>query len=287
MRRTLLIIFAGLLLPLLGCASPQRATVQPVAPIAVAAPRSTTPTPAAIAPAVPTPTSRDAMPGWAIPYQKKLVVGVVTKQRAVALTIDDVGGKEMRPLVDALVASDLHATLFCVGSKMTTEAATYAAANGMELADHSWNHKSIGWYGPLAANEQIMRTARLLRAGTGSWPIWYRSPFQLYHSQGMRAVAGAGMAAAGVSNDPLDYRGYTGAPLVARVSQALKPGQIILLHHYPQTIATFPALAKELRRRDVEVLTLSELAQLGHPATSLGQLEPFAGTSEARAPGRP
>ena len=283
MRKALLIILAGLLLPLLGCTSPPHAALPTPTPKAAAAPRSVTPTPAAV-PTVPTPTSRDAMPEWAVPYQKKLVVGVVTDHRAVALTIDDVGGKEMRPLVDALVANDLHATLFCVGSKMTTEAATYAAANGMELADHSWNHKSIGWYGPLAANEQIMRTARLLRAGTGSWPIWYRSPFQLYQSQGMRAVAGAGMAAAGVSNDPLDYRGYTGAPLVARVSQALKPGQIILLHHYPQTIATFPALAKELRRRDVEVLTLSELAQLGHPATSVSQLRAVRGQISGPSP---
>ena len=83
------------------------------------------------------------------------------------------------------------------------------------------------------------------------------------------------MVAAGVSNDPLDYRGHTGADLVKRVSRPLKPGQIILLHHYPQTIATFPALAEEMRRRNVEVLTLSELAKSGAPATSEWQLNPI------------
>jgi peptidoglycan/xylan/chitin deacetylase (PgdA/CDA1 family) len=216
------------------------------------------------------------VPAWAAPYQKKLVVGVITKEPAVALTIDDVGAKEMKPLVDALVANGLRATLFCSGSQMTTEAAAYAAANGIELANHSWDHTSIGWYRPQAANEQIMNTARLLKAGSGEWPLWYRAPFQLYKSQGMRAVAGAGMLAAGVSNDPLDYRGNTGAKLVSRVSRRLKPGQIILLHHYPQTIATFPALATELRRRGYRTMTLSELARIGDPATSNWQLEPFA-----------
>jgi peptidoglycan/xylan/chitin deacetylase (PgdA/CDA1 family) len=179
-------------------------------------------------------------------------------------------------LVDALVANNLHATLFCTGSTMTTEAAAYAAVHGVELANHSWNHVSIGWYRPQAANEQIMRTARLIEAGTGEWPLWYRGPFQAYRSQGKKAVADAGMLAAGVSNDPLDYHGYTGAPLVHRVSRRLKPGQIILMHHYPQTIATFPALAAELRRRGFKTLTLSELAQTGAPATSHWQLEPFA-----------
>ncbi len=269
--RVLIVILASLLLLAAGCAASSGAK-RPLADTVAAAPRSKTATPAA---GGPVPTSRDTLPDWAVPYRDKLVVGVVTDRRAVALTIDDVGAEEMKPLVDALVANDLHATLFCLGSKMTTEAAAYAAANGIELANHSWNHTSIGWYRTAAANRQIMDTARMLKAGSGEWPIWYRSPFQMYQSQGMRAVGVAGMVAAGVSNDPLDYRGHTGADLVKRVSRQLKPGQIILLHHYPQTIATFPALAEEMRRRNVEVLTLSELAKSGAPATSKWQLNPI------------
>ena len=93
-------------------------------------------------------------------------------------------------------------------------------------------HNSIGHYAPKPANEQIMRTARLLKAGTGVWPVWYRSPFNLYHSQGMRSVAAAGMLVAIDSNDPLDYHGYYGKELVDRIDVKLRPGQIILLHHY-------------------------------------------------------
>ena len=275
MRATFVLVILGLLLMPLGCAAP----VGGISTSAAKGPtglRSPAATPAPDASGAPRPTSRPAVPDWAAPYQKKLVVGVITKEPAVALTIDDVGAQEMKSLVDALVANDLHATLLCSGSQMTTAAAAYAAANGIELANHSWNHTSIGWYRPQAANEQIMNTARLLKAGSGEWPLWYRAPFQLYQSQGMRAVAGAGMLAAGVSNDPLDYRGNTGAKLVSHVSRRLKPGQIILLHHYPQTIATFPALATELRRRGYRTMTLSELAQTGDPATSNWQLEPFA-----------
>ena len=276
MRKTLAFVFAGLLLLAAGCTWSTNAGLAGIGK-STATPRSSAASSAAWASAGLPLARRGPVPGWAVPYEKKLVVGVVTKRKAVALTIDDVGAEEMKPLVDALVANKLHATLFCIGSRMTTEAAAYAAAApGIELANHSWEHKSIGWYRPLAANEQIMRTARLIKAGSGEWPLWYRSPFQLYQSQGRRAVADAGMVAAGVSNDPLDYHGYTGATLVSRMSRNLKPGQIILMHHYPQTIATFPAIADELRRRDYEALTLSELAQLGPPATTKWQLEPFA-----------
>jgi len=224
--------------------------------------------------------SRPPLPAWATPFKGIATLGVITNRPVVALTIDDVGAPEMKPLVDALVASHLHATLFCIGSKMTTEAAAYAgahAADGIELGDHSWIHNSIGHYAPVPANEQIMRTARLLQAGTGAWPIWYRSPFNLYHSQGMRSVAAAGMLVAIDSNDPLDYHGYSGQALVDRTSVMLKPGQIILLHHYPKTIATLPALATMLRQRGYTVMTMSELAQAGPPATEASQLDPGRG----------
>ena len=273
MRKTLLFVIAGLLLLAAGCAFSTSAGF-PAAKQAATTSRSIPTTPA---PGEPPLTRRDAVPEWAVPYEKKVVVGVVTRRKAVALTIDDVGATEMKALVDTLVANDLHATLFCVGSTMTTEAASYAAAaNGIELANHSWVHKSIGWYRPYAANEQIMRTARLLKAGSGEWPLWYRSPFQLYQSQGRKAVADSGMLIAGISNDPLDYHGYTGAQLVGRMSRSLKPGQIIMVHHYDRTIDTLPAIAAELDRRGYETMTMSELSQLGPPATTNWQLEPFA-----------
>ncbi|MEI7814788.1 MAG: polysaccharide deacetylase family protein [Coriobacteriia bacterium] len=273
MRDTLLVLFATLLLLPIGCSS-SAGSKPPTADKAAAEWRSDTGT--YTVSGSPGHTRRPEVPDWAIPYEKKLIVGVVTDRPAVALTIDDVGAKEMKPLVDALVANGLRATLFCVGSEMTTEAATYAAANGIELANHSWEHKPIGWFRPAAANEQIMRTNRLLHAGTGEWPIWYRAPFQNYQSNGMKAAVNAGMLVAGVSNDPLDYHGYKGDELVKRLNRRLKPGQIILLHKLPGTIATIPALADELKRRNATTLTLSQLAQLGPPATSAWQLEPLS-----------
>jgi len=274
MRKFLLLLFAIALLASAGCSSPV-ATKAPVEPNAEkpSASQATTLVPP---PTTPVPSQRPPAPAWADPYKGKLIVGVVTKEPVVALTIDDVGASDMKPLVDALVANDLHATLFCSGSEMTTEAAAYAAQHGIEVANHSWNHVAIGWYRPAAANAQIMQTAKIIEEGTGEWPLWYRAPFQGYKSQGRRAVAAAGMLAAGVSNDPLDYHGYTGTTLVKRISRRLKPGQIVLLHHYPQTIATFPAIAQELRRRGYQTLTMSELAQTGKPATSVWQLQPFA-----------
>ncbi|MEI7815533.1 MAG: polysaccharide deacetylase family protein, partial [Coriobacteriia bacterium] len=160
MRDALLVLFAALLLLPIGCSS--SAVSKPTAANKAAAEwRSDTGTYSVSGNAGH--TRRPELPAWAGPYEKKLVVGVVTDRPSVALTIDDVGAKEMKPLVDALVANGLRATLFCVGSEMTTEAATYASANGMELANHSWEHKPIGWFRPAAANEQIMRTNRLLR----------------------------------------------------------------------------------------------------------------------------
>jgi peptidoglycan/xylan/chitin deacetylase (PgdA/CDA1 family) len=279
MRKSTLLIIAGLLLLVAGCGSSAGSDL-PVTHRASAASRLKAGAYDTGAAAAQPLAQRSPLPAWAVPYENKLVVGVITDRPAVALTIDDVGATDVKPLVDALVANHLHATLFCIGSTMTTEAAAYAethgAAHGIELGNHSWLHKPISWYRPLAANEQIMRTARLIKAGTGKWPIWYRAPFQNYESQGMRAVANAGMLAAGVSNDPLDYHGVTGAALVSAISRNLKPGQIILTHHYPQTIATLPALSAEMRRRNVGVLNLSELAQTGKPATSTWQLQPFA-----------
>jgi peptidoglycan/xylan/chitin deacetylase (PgdA/CDA1 family) len=283
MRKTALLIFACLLLVPIGCSSPAASGTAGTGSAAATLGSATVTSRTTAAAPGPKLESRPPLPAWARPYEGIATLGVITNKPQVALTIDDVGAAEMKPLVDALVANKLPATLFCIGSQMTTEAAAYAgahAADGIELGDHSWIHNSIGHYAPVPANEQIMRTARLLEAGTGVWPVWYRSPFNLYHSQGMRSVAAAGMLVAIDSNDPLDYHGYFGKQLVDRIDVKLKPGQIILLHHYAKTIDTLPAIAAMLHQRGYTVLNLTELAQTGKPATQASQLDPGHGGSD-------
>jgi len=201
-----------------------------------------------------------------------VVTGTVTTEREVALTIDDVGAAQMRPLVDALVGARLHATLFCIGSEMNERAAKYAVANGMELGNHSWDHTSIAPMDAAHANRQIMMTETLIHSATGVWPIWYRMPFQSWGARGLKDVQAADMLAAGVSNNQQDYRGWTGPLLAYRIGADLAPGQIILLHALPGTIATLPQISNELRLRHYRALELSSLAAKTRPALSTADL---------------
>ncbi|MDR3685640.1 MAG: polysaccharide deacetylase family protein [Coriobacteriia bacterium] len=213
------------------------------------------------------------LPDWATPLAGKKVVGVITSRKIVALTIDDVRSSQTASMTDELVRDNLTVSLFCVASEIDTAAAQYAAGAGMEIADHGWTHIALGSMSSEEASEALDSSAQRLYDMVGYWPPWYRSPYLEEGPNGVKEANEHGMLYAHISWNSRDYdAGMTSATVAASVSAGLRPGGVVDLHETTTTIAALPLIAKVLKDRGYECLTMSQLATAAPAATSIAMM---------------
>lgn len=168
------------------------------------------------------------------------------KSGVVYLTFDDFPSKELNnELLDLLRAQKVHATFFCISSRLGGCGGVDRRAfqEGHSLQVHAWDHD--------AANPQIERCVQAIGSLTGTKPSFYRLPG---HSECLR-IGGSRFDAQVVN--PYDYTRPGVKELVRRVLMAAKPGCIIQLHSgVSQTINALPEIIRSLRDRGLEFSVL-------------------------------
>ncbi len=151
----------------------------------------------------------------------------------VALTFDDGPDPEVTPrILDLLERYGARATFFCIGERAARhpELVREIAARGHAIGNHTMRHP--GWFAllGLAGQRQEWQDAQhvLRRLGMASdlvrAPLGLRSPLSdlVFHQLGLRHV--------GWSKRGFDTRCGNAALVLARITQRLSQGDIILLH---------------------------------------------------------
>lgn len=158
------------------------------------------------------------------------------------LTFDDFpspGGSD--DLLDALRATNVKATLFCIGSRIEPQNRLLRRARdeGMSLQCHSWDHD--------AAYPQLERCREAFQRVLGLEPQLYRAP-------GHETIVGAPRHPV---IDPFDYQRPAKTELLRRVLSSVRDGAVIQFHAgVTVTLEALPDIVANLRKRGFQFGTL-------------------------------
>ena len=205
-------------------------------------------------------------PPWAGDFDK-IVNGVNTKEKVVALTFDAGPTAHTRQIIGELDAAHAHATFFWVGSRITTDVAIYAVAHREELANHTWSHPNMRRLTSMEASEQIGFTNARIAAITGFTPVWFRSPFNRLYLPELQQIRAHGLLYANYDVTSVDWmKSMSRADVLLKIDETLRPGGVILMHDSPGHAPKYvPDVLRLLHRRGYQVVTMSALAQMGKP----------------------
>lgn len=219
---------------------------------------------------------------------------VNTSRKVVALTFDDGPHPKLTPqLLDVLQREGVHATFFVLGSLAAAHPAILQrmAAEGHEVANHSWDHPRLPRLSGEKLAQQIRKTTDIIEQNTGQKVTLMRPTYGLYNDRVEHALINDyGLDIILWSVDPNDWK-KPGASIVARrLVSGAHPGAILLAHDiHPGTIAAMPQAIAQLKALGYEFATVSELLAMDEapkPAPTPTP-ESVQVTKSATSPARP
>ena len=209
-------------------------------------------------------------------------------QPRVALSFDDGPGVLTADLLDVLGAHGARATFNVLGERVAGRESLLrrTVAEGHELGSHAERHERMGGR-PFEALRQLLRTNATLRRATGHTPRVFRAPYGEVSSGVIRAARLGGLVTVGWDVDPRDYETPGAEAIHDRVTAAVRPGSIVLLHDdrraLHQTVVATDRILDTLAGRGLAPVTVSELLGLDSPPVPRG---PRARQSERRSMSR-
>lgn len=186
--------------------------------------------------------------------------------RAIALTFDDGPDPRHTPAVlDALAAADARATFFLVGDCAAEhpELVERILAEGHEVAHHTQTHPRLDRLSATAFGDELDTGLATLDAAGSPRPTWYRPPRGFRDAELEEMARTRGLRVVLWSTCFESKRHSSAAEMAKRVARETHDGDIVLAHdglgNRSMTVEALPLYLAEMRERDVEVLTLSQL----------------------------
>ena len=192
----------------------------------------------------------------------------------VALTFDDgPSGAVTTHILDTLEQVGGRATFFCIGERAQyyQETLRRMAAQGHEIASHSWSHERLTRLSCDALKQDLARTATALEQNSGVSPRFLRPP---YGAVSERMLSNVDMPVILWSIDSEDWRYCEQLckqrtetqrqrdfqNVVNSVLDYVQDGDIILMHDlYAFTQDVADAIILELHDKNWQLVTVSEL----------------------------
>ncbi len=189
----------------------------------------------------------------------------------VALTFDDGPSASYTPKVlDILRRHGVHATFFVLGENAARNKGILAraAAEGHEIASHTWNHANLTKLSRDQIASQMDRTAAVLQEATGRKPSLMRPPYGATN----RGIVDYMMTQYGIPSvlwdvDTVDWKHPGVKVVVDRAVRQARNGSIILLHDiHASTLEAVEGVVEGLHERGFKLVTVSELIRMGYRA---------------------
>jgi len=139
-------------------------------------------------------------------------------------------------------------------------------AEGHELGNHSWDHKSYTSMSLESMDAELKKTNDAIVAATGVRPRVMRPPYgafnktlsaYTYRTYGYKTILW--------DVDPLDWKNRNAATVTSRIVSAARSGSIILSHDiHATTVDAMPGTIKQLKAAGYRFVTVSQLIAIGN-----------------------
>ena len=196
-------------------------------------------------------------------YLGKVLHTVPNKKHEVALTFDDGPGDDTGRVLEILGEHKIHATFFVVGRRARTKAQEVRdmAAQGHEVANHTWTHPEPGALSEAALAKEFDRNQTLITYLTGTTPRFARTRGGKFTDATMVNLAKRGLILSLWSIHSNDVEpSPSPEQIVKNATGGATSGSIILLHETnPNTVKALPAILKALERKGLHPVTMSQL----------------------------
>lgn len=190
-------------------------------------------------------------------------------RREVALTIDDGPDPDVTPAVlDLLDAAGARATFFCIAERAREHPALLREIlrRGHSVQNHSRHHRhTFSLLGPDGFEREIRAAQGIFTALTGRTPTFFRAPAGLRNPFLDPVLHRHGLRLASWTRRGYDTREGDPARVLARLTDGLTAGDILLLHDAhaartadgrPVILAVLPALLDACRQAGLTPVTL-------------------------------
>lgn len=190
----------------------------------------------------------------------------------IAITFDDGPHAKNTPrLLDLLAARHIKATFCLVGQRAADypEIVKRIAAEGHEIANHTWTHLNFAKSSDEKIREELQQTEQELLALTGAKPKLMRPPYGAMSARQRQWVHQEfGYKIILWDVDPLDWK-EPGVSVVAnRIIKETRPGSIILSHDiHATTVEAMPEVLDALLAKRFKFVTVSELIAMDKGGT--------------------
>jgi peptidoglycan/xylan/chitin deacetylase (PgdA/CDA1 family) len=210
-------------------------------------------------PAKPKPESKPSpSPSWSKPYPVDCA-----KAKCVALTFDAGPDRYTAHLLDILKTKRVSATFFLLGRTGVgrhPHLVRREAAEGHELANHTWSHPRLTDVPNAEIRRQLTLVQQQVERLTGRAPTLMRPPQGRTDQRVAEISRSLGLAQIMWTVTANDYRDHDPKVITQRVLAGAERHGIILLHDvYPGTVPAVPAIIDGLRERGLTPVTVSQL----------------------------
>lgn len=183
-------------------------------------------------------------------------------KKYISFTFDDGPSKYTNQILDALVENEAKATFFQLGSRMKHEKIKIQRlrAFNMEIGGHSYSHSILPNLSKKALRFEFNTTNIIYNEITGEYLSLVRPP---YGSVSKFVRKNSSFALINWSVDTKDWLYLNSNKVYKHILKHSKDGDIILMHDiYPTTVEAVRLALPELKARNYEIVTVSELAKI-------------------------
>jgi peptidoglycan-N-acetylglucosamine deacetylase len=182
--------------------------------------------------------------------------------KCIALTFDDGPGAHTTDrLLEILAREHVRATFMVIGRSVADDPGptTRAARAGHEIGIHTWDHRALPGRSLDDIAADISRTSAVIAHYTGVVPTLVRPPYGAIDVPTAKLIPYPLIL---WSVDPDDWRDQNSDLVYQRVTNAGRPGSIVLMHDiYPTTVAAVPRIIDFYKQQHYTFVTVSELYQ--------------------------
>jgi probable sporulation protein (polysaccharide deacetylase family) len=179
----------------------------------------------------------------------------------VSLLINVAWGDEFLPaLLKVLNKENVHATFFFDGSWLSKHlnTAQQIGAAGHELSNHAYSHKNMSQLNREKAQQEIVKTQQLLNK-LGVNNTLFAPPSGDFNDETVQIAHQLHLKTILWSIDTVDWKRPTPEWVTARVTKALEPGAMILMHPTEASSLALEPIIQAIKQKGFVLGTVSEL----------------------------